>query len=179
MRLAFSNNGDSLPDDLDLQWCIELGGAAIVTSQTLDGDIVQLPAGGYHLSATANAVQIERDFLVLAGQVTDLRPDFSLGQVTLRLIGASGDLIHQGAIDWSILPLGRQPDPGGFAGAARTGPALQTLLLPEGRYRVTARTGETAIQRLIAVTSGNKAAFGLVLPGESRDGRLAHVALTE
>ena len=179
MRLAFSNNGDSLPDDLDLQWCIELGGAAIVTSQTLDGDIVQLPAGGYHLSATANAVQIERDFLVLAGQVTDLRPDFSLGQVTLRLIGASGDLIHQGAIDWSILPLGRQPDPGGFAGAARTGPALQTLLLPEGRYRVTARTGETAIQRLIAVTSGNKAAFRLVLPGESRDGRLAHVALTE
>ncbi|MGB1147605.1 MAG: hypothetical protein ACPG4M_06900, partial [Alphaproteobacteria bacterium] len=177
VRLAFSNNGEAVPADLDLEWRIELGGAAIVTSQTLDGDTVQLPAGGYHLNATANDVQIERDFLVLAGQITELAPDFSLGQVTLRLIGDSGDLVPSDSIDWSIVPQGTQAS--GFAGSAKTGEAIQTLLLPEGRYRVMARTGDTAVQRLISVKSGDKASFGLIVPGYASGGSLAQLGLGE
>ena len=177
VRLAFSNNGEAVPADLDLEWRIELGGAAIVTSQTLDGDTVQLPAGGYHLNATANDVQIERDFLVLAGQITELAPDFSLGQVTLRLIGDSGDLVPSDSIDWSIVPQGTQAS--GFAGSAKTGEAIQTLLLPEGRYRVMAKTGDTAVQRLISVKSGDKASFGLIVPGDASGGSLAQLGLGE
>jgi len=163
VRLAFSNNGEAVPEGLDLEWRIELQGAAIVTSQTLDGDLVQLPAGGYHLSAKANDVQLDRDFLVLAGQVTELAPDFTLGQVTLRLLDEGGAAVDDGAIDWSVIPQQVPTEEAGFKGAIRTGDATQTLLLPEGRYRVTARTGDQAVQRLISVRSGDKSSFGLIV----------------
>ena len=172
VRLRFSNNGTDVPEGLDLQWRIELQGAAIVTSQTLDGDIVQLPAGSYRLRAQANDVELERDFLVLAGQVTELMPDFTLGQVTLSLLDASGAALDQASVEWTFIPQNlslieheaQDRTGAGFQGAVRTGAATQTLLLPEGRYRVRAQTGAQAVDRLIAVKSADKAAFGLMLP---------------
>lgn len=164
VRLSFSNNGEAVPAGLDLHWRIELQGAAIVTSQTLDGDIVQLPAGGYRLRAQANDVELERDFLVLAGQVTELSPDFTLGQVTLSLLDEAGVPLDDRGIEWSVIPQQTAAEDAGFQGAVRTGTATQTLLLPEGRYRVTAQAGSQTVKRLISVKSGDKASFGLILP---------------
>ena len=168
VRLRFANNGEAVPEGLDLRWRIELEGAAIVTSQTLEGDIVQLPAGGYRLLAQANDVAIERDFLVLAGQVTELAPDFNLGQVSLSLLDETGATMEALIVDWSVIPQTTADLATGFQGALRSGPATQTLLLPEGRYRVIAQwgsaRGSATVQRLIAVKSGDRAAFGLMVP---------------
>ena len=176
VRLSFSNNGEAVPDGLDLQWRIELQGAAIVTSQTLDDDIVQLPAGGYRLRAQANDVELERDFLVLAGQVTELAPDFTLGQVTLSLLDETGVPLDARGIEWSVIPQPVASDDTGFQGAMRMGSAIQTLLLPEGRYRVTAQTGAQTVERLISVKSGDKSSFGLILPAEPAGESLAQLS---
>ena len=164
VRLRFSNNSEAVPEGLDLHWRIELQGAAIVTSQTLECDLVQLPAGGYRLRAQANDVELECDFLVLAGQVTELTPDFSLGQVTLSLLDDVGAGLNDIEVEWSVIPHGEAQTDHGFQGAVRTGSAVQTLLLPQGRYRVTAQSEAHRINRLITVKPGDKAAFGLKLP---------------
>ena len=164
VRLSFSNNGDAVPDGIDLHWRIEMQGAAIVTSQTLDGDMVQLPAGGYQLKARVNDVALEQEFLVLAGQVTALTPDFTLGQVTLSLLDDAGTSLEGDSIEWSILPQQVSAEGGGFQGTVKTGPAVQTVLLPVGRYRVTANADSQVVDRLISVKSGDKSSFGLMLP---------------
>lgn len=176
VRLSFSNNGEAVPEGLDLQWRIELQGAAIVTSQTLDGDIVQLPAGGYRLRAQANDVALERDFLVLAGQVTELAPDFTLGQVTLSLLDQAGMPSDTGEIEWSVIPQPGALGDAEFRGAVRMGSATQTLLLPAGRYRVTAQSGTQTVERLISIKSGDKSSFGLILPVEPTGESLAQLS---
>ena len=176
VRLSFSNNGEAVPEGLDLQWRIELQGAAIVTSQILDGDIVQLPAGGYRLRAQANDVALERDFLVLAGQVTELAPDFTLGQVTLSLLDQAGMPSDAAEIEWSVIPQPGASGDGEFRGAVRMGSATQTLLLPAGRYRVTAQSGTQTVERLISVKSGDKSSFGLILPVEPSGESLAQLS---
>ncbi len=163
VRLSFANNGEAVPAGIDVQWRIEMQGAAIVTSQTLDGDMVQLPAGGYQLRSRVNDVELEQEFYVLAGQVTALEPDFSLGQVTLSLLDDSGRSLDDDSIEWSIVPQQVSTDANGFGGAVKTGAAVQTLLLPEGRYRVTAQAGSQVVNRLISVKSGDKSSFGLML----------------
>ena len=166
VRLAFANNGEAVPDGLDLQWRIEMEGAAIVTSQTLDGDTVQLPSGQYRLQATANGVPLSQDFVITAGQVTELAPEFMLGQVTLQLLTQAGTLSTAGAVDWTVTPQGAASAASGFSGAERTGAALQRMLLPEGRYRVRAVSPIGTVERLISVRSGDKASFGLQLLGQ-------------
>jgi len=50
------------------------------------------------------------------------------------------------------------------------------LLLPEGRYRVTAQTGAQTVERLISVKSGDKSSFGLILPAEPAGESLAQLS---
>ena len=122
---------------------------------------MQLPSGTYRLQATANGVPLTEDFRIEAGKVTELAPEFMLGQVTLRVLNEGGGVSIRTPVSWTVTPQGEAE---GFSGAKRSGAAEQTLLLPEGRYRVRAETPDGVVQRLISVRSGDKATFGLQAP---------------
>lgn len=122
-------------------------GAAVIENAKA-GEIIRLPAGGYHIASRygdANAL-MEADVVVKPGVVTEATLNHKAAQVVLKLVKeAGGEALAN--TTWSVLT------PGGDTVKEVIG-AFPSLILEQGEYTAIARNEGRAFTTQFTVESG-------------------------
>ena len=126
----------------------EPGDRGPVASGVVEGDVVVLPEGTYHLVSNygdSNSI-VRSDIRVQAGKLTDVAVTHRAAAIVLKLVGERGGEARANT-SWSVLT------PGGDVVKESIG-AFPKVVLAEGDYRAIARNDGKTYEREFKVVNG-------------------------